>query len=91
MTAKSFARTGCILTLAIFAAAVTATSLAPSADAYSQDVRRKCRGDYKRLCPSYSVDSDQLRACMRSQHRAITNICMNALVDAGEAPSSARR
>jgi hypothetical protein len=59
--------------------------------AVSQDIVRKCRGDYKRLCPGYKTDSDDLRACMRSQHRSISNSCMNALVDAGEAPASARR
>lgn len=61
------------------------------AAAVSKSVQRKCTGDYKRLCPGYKTDSDALRACMRSQHRAISNSCMNALVDAGEAPSSARR
>lgn len=58
---------------------------------YSKAVTSKCRADYKRLCPSYKVDSDALRACMRANHRAISNRCMNALVDAGEAPQSARR
>lgn len=61
------------------------------AHAVSKDVKRKCKGDYKRLCPSYRVGSDELRACMRTQHRAISNACMNALVDSGEAPASVRR
>lgn len=71
---------------------VVGVTFAPSdAAAISKTVQRKCTGDYKRLCPGYKTDSDALRACMRSQHRAISNGCMNALVDAGEAPSSARR
>lgn len=91
MTAEYLARTARFLALAVFAAAVAVTGLASSADAFSADVRRKCRGDYKRLCPSYGIESAQLRSCMRSQHRLITNLCMNALVDSGEAPASARR
>lgn len=79
--------------LGILAAGLaTGVAFAPTeAAAVSKSVQRKCNGDYKRLCPGYKVDSDALRACMRTQHRAISNSCMNALVDAGEAPSSARR
>lgn len=79
--------------LALLAAGLVAgATVAPSdANAVSKAVERKCRGDYKRLCPAYKTASDALRACMRSQHRAISNGCINALVDAGEAPASARR
>jgi hypothetical protein len=76
--------------LAMLAALMTALTLTP-ADAYPPDVIRKCKGDYRRLCPTYKLHTQELRSCMRSQHRSISNICMNALVDAGEAPMSARR
>ena len=74
-------------------AAVSAFSVTSATDAaaFSKAVTAKCKSDYKRLCPAYKVDSDGLRACMRSNHRAISNKCMEALIDAGEAPASARR
>jgi hypothetical protein len=81
-----------MVALMAVAAMAVVTSAAPAlAAGYSKAVTSKCRADYKRLCPSYKVDSDALRACMRANHRAISNRCMNALVDAGEAPQTARR
>lgn len=79
--------------LALLAAGLVAgITFAPTdAAAVSKSVKRKCSGDYKRLCPGYKIGSDDLRACMRTKHRAISNSCINALVDAGEAPASARR
>lgn len=59
--------------------------------AYPADVVRKCRDDYKRLCPGYKLESEELDACMRSKHPSISSPCMNALVDAGLAPMTARR
>lgn len=82
------------LVVLLGSAAVVAGSwlLAPqTAEAYSKTVAAKCKGDYKRLCPAYKVGTNDLEACMRSNHRAISNSCMNALVDVGEAPPSARR
>lgn len=77
-------------------AAVAATVLALAglhqaapAEAYSKTVNSKCRSDYRRLCPSYKVDTPGLDACMRSNYRAISNGCMRALVDAGLAPPNA--
>lgn len=64
---------------------------AGGAGAYPDEVVRKCRGDYKRLCPDYKLNSDELDACMRSQHRLISTICINTLVDNGLAPVTARR
>jgi hypothetical protein len=62
-----------------------------SAVAYPADVVRKCRGDYKRLCPQYKKAGADLDACMRSSYRSISGSCMNSLVDAGMAPPFARR
>lgn len=79
--------------LLLAACALTAGPVAgvPEAQAYSKAVTQKCRNDYKRLCPAYKTASAELRACMSANHRAISNSCMNALVDAGEAPPGARR
>ena len=54
------------------ATALASGSLVPPAEAYPAGVVQKCRGDYKRLCPSYKLESDELDSCMRSQHRAIS-------------------
>jgi hypothetical protein len=66
-------------------------AMAAGASAYPDEVVRKCRGDYKRLCPEHKLNSDELDQCMRSQHRSISTLCINALVDAGLAPSTVRR
>ena len=73
--------------------ALTAGSVfaAIEVQAYPKAVTQKCRSDYKRLCPAYKAGSADMRACMSANHRAISNGCMNALVDAGEAPPGARR
>lgn len=77
----------------VLAAALVGASFgfAGEAAAFSKAVTAKCKADYRRLCPGYKTDSGELRSCMRAKHPAISNSCMNALVDAGEAPPSARR
>jgi hypothetical protein len=72
-------------------AAVFAVAGQSAAASYPSSVVAKCRGDYKRLCPQYKTVGDSLDSCMRSQHRSISNSCMNALVDSGLAPAAARR
>ncbi|MFZ4809351.1 MAG: hypothetical protein ACOYLQ_19020 [Hyphomicrobiaceae bacterium] len=91
MVRLSLLRVSALGLAAVVAVSVLNVTAATDAAAFSKAVTAKCKADYKRLCPAYKVDSDGLRACMRSNHRAISNKCMEALIDAGEAPASARR
>lgn len=77
--------------IAAVGAALAITVVSTAAFAYPADVIAKCRGDYKRLCPGYKLESDELDACMRSKHRSISSPCLNTLVDNGLAPAVARR
>jgi hypothetical protein len=76
----------------VVAAVVSAASLfaatADSANAYSERVRRACKGDYHRLCGQYKVDSAQLRSCMEANAFSISSPCITALVDSGEVDGS---
>jgi hypothetical protein len=45
---------------------------------------RDCRGDYQRYCKAYPLGSEALRACMSRSRRKLSNLCVDALVDAGE-------
>jgi hypothetical protein len=46
--------------------------------------KRDCRGDYQRYCKAYPLGSEALRACMSRSRKKLSNVCVNALVDAGE-------
>lgn len=63
-----------------------ALAAAGDATAYSSRVKSACRGDFNKLCPSYKLDSPQLRACMRSAGGGISSRCRDALADSGEIP-----
>lgn len=80
---------------AVFAtAAVTLAAngaFSGQAAAYSASVRAACSGDYHRFCPSYPVNSPQLRSCMRSAGKRLSPSCIDALVDAGEISSSVKK
>ncbi len=54
------------------------------ATAYSARVKSACKSDFYRFCPSYKLDSPQLRACMRSAGGNISSRCIDALADSGE-------
>ena len=64
--------------------AIAATCLATPANAFSKQVEKACRSDYKNLCPHYRVNSSQLRACMESKANEISWGCISALIDSGE-------
>lgn len=57
---------------------------AGDATAYSSRVKSACKTDFYKFCPSYKVDSPQLRACMRSVGGGISSRCLDALADSGE-------
>ena len=58
-------------------------ALSTAANAYGDNVRRACSGDYHRFCGQYSPNSSQMRACMQANGHSLSGQCVNALVDAG--------
>src|SRR5262249_30256224 len=59
---------------------------AGDATAYSARVKSACKADFYKFCPSYKLESPQLRACMRAVGGGISVRCLDALADAGEIP-----
>lgn len=70
-----------VTALAVGCAALAA---AGTAQAYSGKVKSACKSDFYKFCPSYKLDTPQLRACMRSAGGNISSRCLDALADAGE-------
>lgn len=74
------------------AAVAVATLLAAGhAAAYSEDVQKKCQGDYLKLCSEHTPGSTGMRKCMEEKGKQLSDQCVNALVDAGEIPKNLRR
>jgi hypothetical protein len=72
-------------TLAVaLAAGLSAALAAGQAHAYSGRVKSACKSDFYKFCPSYKLDSPQLRSCMRGAGGNISQRCLDALADAGE-------
>ena len=55
-----------------------------SASAYSLGVKTACAGDYYAHCSAYSLESQEVRRCMRAVGRGLSPRCINALVADGE-------
>lgn len=72
--------------VAVLAVCCAALAAAGSAHAYSGKAKSACKSDFYKFCPSYKVDTPQLRACMRSAGGNISSRCLDALADAGEIP-----
>lgn len=71
------------LLLAALAAAIVLATAPPSDARVTNQVKKACAGDYKRLCPRYKVGSSQLRACMEAKQAEISWSCVQALIDSG--------
>lgn len=71
----------------MFALAAVTSLTATAASAYSDKVKKACAGDYQNYCNQYLPDSAQLRRCFESNRKGLTQICISALVDAGEVPA----
>jgi hypothetical protein len=56
----------------------------PAIAAVTERVKQDCRGDYQRYCNEYAIGSEALRACMSRSIKKVSNVCVRALVDAGE-------
>lgn len=66
------------------AVATAATVLgADGAAAYSSRVRKACRTDFHKFCPSYKEDTPALRTCMRANGGGLSSHCIDALMDSG--------
>lgn len=50
----------------------------------SEGVKSACKRDYQRFCKSYKVGTEGLRACMSRSIKKVSNVCVSALVGAGE-------
>ncbi len=75
-------------TLALAAlVAVLASLTGTSAGAFSPKVRKACAGDYQNFCAQYVPESVQVRRCFESNRKGLSQICIAALVDAGEVPA----
>ncbi len=70
--------------IAALAVGVGALAAAGAANAYSGRVKSACKPDFYKFCPSYKVDTPELRSCMRSAGGNISSRCLDALADAGE-------
>ena len=55
-----------------------------AADNITEREKQNCRGDYQRFCKEYGLGSEALRACMSRSVKKLTNMCVAALVDAGD-------
>ncbi len=75
--------------LTLFAACV-ALAIPNGASAFNARVKTACKTDFYKFCPSYKLDSAQLRACMRSAGGNVSSRCIDALVDTGELPRKYR-
>lgn len=70
----------------MLAAVVSLLALSPrtaSAD-YSESVKKACKSDFKKYCPSYDTNSKALRRCMESVAAQLSTRCVNALERTGE-------
>ena len=57
---------------------------AEKAHTYSRSLQLACAMDYRKLCAEYAVQSEGLRLCMDKAAQKLSDMCVNALVDAGE-------
>ena len=70
----------------IYAAILASTLIALPAVAAPVTERqtRDCKTDYQRYCKAYKLGTEALRACMSRSVKKLSNMCVEALVDAGE-------
>jgi hypothetical protein len=55
-----------------------------AASGVTEREKRDCPNDYHRYCGEYGLGTEALRACMSRNIKKISNVCVAALVDAGE-------
>lgn len=70
--------------IAVLAVGFGVLAATGTANAYSGRVKSACKSDFYKFCPSYKLDTPELRSCMRSAGGNISSRCLDALADAGE-------
>ena len=68
---------------AVFAFALIVGSVL-AANAFTEREKRDCPNDYHKYCGEYGLGTEALRACMSRNIKKLSNVCVAALVDAGE-------
>ncbi len=68
----------------VFSIVAGGAALSGPALAFPDYVKKACKADFKKFCPSYDVNSKQLRACMRAVATNLNPRCVEALDRAGE-------
>ena len=58
------------------------------AETITEREKRDCQRDYHKYCSEYGLGTEALRACMSRNIKKISNVCVGALVDAGEMTQS---
>ena len=56
----------------------------PARAEYPEFVKKACKSDFKKYCPSYDIDSKALRACIRAVADDLKPRCVEALERNGE-------
>ena len=69
---------------AVYAATFSLILFGAVAAPITERERQDCRADYQRYCKIYPLGSEALRTCMYRSIRKLSNLCVYALVDAGE-------
>ena len=75
-------RSSAAIYTAIFALGLI--SLPAVAANVTESVKQSCKGDYQRYCKAYKIGTEALRACMSRSIKKVSNVCVSALVGAGE-------
>lgn len=57
---------------------------AMAATTVTEREKRDCPNDYHKFCGDYGLGTEALRACMSRNIKKVSNMCVAALVDAGE-------
>ncbi len=57
---------------------------AMAATTITEREKRDCPPDYHKYCGEYGLGTEALRACMSRNIKKVSNVCVAALVDAGE-------
>jgi hypothetical protein len=55
-----------------------------AANVITEREKHDCPNDYHKYCGDYGLGTEALRACMSRNIKKISNVCVAALVDAGE-------
>ncbi len=76
--------------LGLLGALCVAVTSAPAV-AFGPSTQRACKADYKKLCPGYKIGSSDLRYCMESNARSISEKCIRAAADNGDITRSQAR